>query len=97
MPAHMFLIRKNQHWEFVHGEVFWNPLNLPNLSLEDTFHLFATTPVKVAAKLLQINNGKTGYYLANIADKKYYYCGESFEDIRAKLMELGIGMLEPQR
>lgn len=51
--------------------------------------------MKVAARLLQINDGKPGYYLADIVDKKYYYCGENLEDIRAKLRELGIGKLEP--
>jgi hypothetical protein len=97
IPGHIFLVRKREHWEFIHGEVFWNPLNLPKLSLEDTFSMFGTTLVKVAAKLLQINNGQPGYYLANLADKKYYYCGENLEDIRTKLRELGIGQLEPTR
>ncbi|WP_170213591.1 hypothetical protein [Dulcicalothrix desertica] len=50
---------------------------------------------ELAAKLQQINDGKPGYYLADIADKKYYYCGENLEDIRVKLREIGIGKLEP--
>ncbi|BDA72946.1 hypothetical protein RIVM261_012150 [Rivularia sp. IAM M-261] len=94
-PAHIFLVKKRQNWEFVHGEVFWNPLNLPDLSLEDTFSMFGTSIVKVTAKLLQINDGQPGYYLADIAEKKYYYCSENLEDIRTKLRELGIGKLEP--
>lgn len=96
MPAHIILVKKFTNWEFVHGDVFWNPLNLPHLTLEDTFAMFGVSLVKVAAKLLQINNGLSGYYLANIADKKYYYCGENIEDIRRKLEELGISKLEQQ-
>jgi hypothetical protein len=69
MPTHIFLVKKRENWEFVHGEVFWNPLNLPHLTLEDTFAMFRTALVKVAAKLLEINNGKPGYYLADINEE----------------------------
>ncbi len=32
-----------------------------------------------------------GYYLVNLAERKYYYCGETWEDVKAKFLDLGIG------
>lgn len=46
-------------------------------------------------ELFRINCGRDGYYLANLRDKKYYYCGLEFEDINTKLKELGIGRDDP--
>jgi hypothetical protein len=46
---------------------------------------------KVAREFFKINGGKEGYYLANILDKKYYYCGQSPQDVKNRLIELGIG------
>ena len=40
--------------------------------------------------LFKINGGQEGYYLANILDKQYYYCGKNPYDVKAKLNELGI-------
>jgi len=50
---------------------------------------------QVANELRRINNGKQGYYIANILDKKYYYCGSEWEDVKTKLRELGIGRENP--
>nr|WP_306296913.1 hypothetical protein [Nostoc sp. TCL26-01] len=45
--------------------------------------------------MFRINGGNAGYYLANLRDKKYYYCGDNWEDVKTKLEELGIGKDEP--
>ncbi|GAA6623470.1 hypothetical protein [Scytonema sp. NUACC26] len=45
--------------------------------------------------LFQINGGKAGYYLANLRDRKYYFCGISLEDVRHKLLSLGISRIDP--
>ncbi len=50
---------------------------------------------KVAIALFGVNGGKQGYYIANILDKKYYYCGTQWEDVKTKLKELGIGRDDP--
>ena len=50
---------------------------------------------KVANQLRLINNGKEGFYIADIKDKKYYYCGTEWEDVKNKLRELGIGRDDP--
>ncbi|MBW4512174.1 MAG: hypothetical protein KME64_37625 [Scytonematopsis contorta HA4267-MV1] len=83
--------RRGNGWAFKEGEPFINWLNAPILSQEDLFAAFDTSMKKVAIELFRVNDGKQGYYIANILDKKYYYCGTEWEDVKIKLKELGIG------
>lgn len=57
--------------------------------------MFGTTKNKVVIELFRINGGKIGYYLVNLREKKYYYCGQDWASVKAKLRELGIGRDEP--
>ncbi|BAZ17546.1 hypothetical protein NIES4071_94260 [Calothrix sp. NIES-4071] len=66
-----------------------------NFNSVDWENFFGTTKSKVVTELFRINGGKPGYYLANLLEHKYYYCGESNEDLRIKFLELGIGSVEP--
>lgn len=50
---------------------------------------------EVAIELFRLNGGKAGYYIADIFEKKYYYCGTQWEDVKIKLRELGIGKQDP--
>lgn len=89
--------RKSDRWRFLHGEIFWNPLNLPiPQTIEVLLWCFRTSMGEVIEHLRKINNAAEGYYLANILDKKYYYCGTEWDDIKTKLMDLGIGTQEPK-
>jgi hypothetical protein len=91
-PIHYRIIeRRGKIWAFREGETFVNFFNAPDLDMEDLFSLFDTSMEKIAAELRRINGGKQGYYIANILDKKYYYCGPQWEDVKDKLKELGIG------
>ncbi|NJL11048.1 MAG: hypothetical protein HC908_15200 [Calothrix sp. SM1_7_51] len=49
---------------------------------------------EVANELKIINGGKEGFYLADIQEKKYYYCGREWASVKTKLQELGIGRPE---
>ena len=53
--------------------------------VEEEFKAFGTSMKHVAVELFRINGGKPGYYIANILDKKYYYCGVEWKDVKAKL------------
>lgn len=55
---------------------------------------YGISPQQVAIALFRINGGKAGYYLANLRDRHYYYCGSSLEDVKVKLQELGIGVAD---
>lgn len=67
--------------------------------LEHVERQYGLTEEQVIIELLGINGGKPGYYLANLRDKKYYYCGLLWSDVKTTLQELGIGrtdLLEKQ-
>jgi hypothetical protein len=87
--------RRGKIWAFKEGESFVNLFNAPDLDMEDLFSLFDTSMQKIAAELRRINGAKQGYYIADIQDKKYYYCGTEWEDVKVKLRELGIGRADP--
>lgn len=54
-----------------------------NFNTMDWDNSFGTTKSLVVTERFYINGGKHGYYLANLLELKYYYCGESDEDLRA--------------
>ena len=87
--------RRGNGWAFKEGEPFINLFNEPMLALHDLFAAFDTSMKKVALELFRINGGLQGYYIADILDKKYYYCGREWSDVKAKLLELGIGKPDP--
>jgi len=86
-------------WCFSRSKVFYNPLNLPieggDFSQANVEALFCTTKAEVVTELFRINGGKLGYYLVNLLDKQYYYCGAIREGVKFKLRELGIGRPDP--
>ncbi|MHC5762608.1 hypothetical protein [Nostoc sp.] len=45
-------------------------------------------------ELFRVNGGKAGYYIANLKDKLYYYCGSTLDDVRRQFLSLGIGRTE---
>jgi hypothetical protein len=87
--------RRGNGWAFKEGEPFINLFNMPLLSQPDLFTAFGTSMKKVAIELFRINGGKQGYYIADIKDNKYYYCGSEWKDVKLKLIELGIGRPDP--
>ncbi len=63
---------------------------------DDLKLLYDISPQQVAIELFRLNGGVSGYYLADLrTNKKYYYCGQSPEDVKLKLLELGIGRVDP--
>jgi hypothetical protein len=77
------------------ARVFYNSTNRP-INLVDVEQEFGLTSQQVVIELFRINGGTAGYYLANLKDKKYYYCGLDWEDVKRQLLTLGIGREEPQ-
>ncbi len=65
------------------------------IQLEHVERQFDLTEQQTIAELFRINGGKSGYYLANLRDRKYYYCGLNWEDIKTTLQSLGIGRADP--
>ncbi|MFN6560023.1 MAG: hypothetical protein RMY28_009465 [Nostoc sp. ChiSLP01] len=84
---------ERSYWHFLKGKAFYNPQNLPNQG--DVEFMFGTTKEDVVLELLKINGGKTGYYLVDLRNKEYYYCGTEFDNVKTKLRSLGIGREDP--
>ena len=64
---------------------------------DDLKLLYGISPQQVAIELFRLNGGMSGYYLADLrTNKKYYYCGDKPQDVKRKLLELGIGRADPQ-
>ncbi len=62
----------------------------------DLKSLYDISLQQIAIELFRINGGRCGYYLADLRIlKKYYYCGNEPEDVKLKLLELGIGRIDP--
>lgn len=92
-PLHFMIVRREgTKWIFSGGgRVILNPRNVPVLlSVEDRLHRFKLTPSQAMIELFRINGGKPGYYLINMRNKQYYYCGTELSDVRLKLIDLGV-------
>jgi hypothetical protein len=77
------------------GDAFYNPRGIPT-DCSSVLEQFGISKEQVLIELFRINGGKEGFYLANIKDEKYYYCGTTWADVRSQLLELGIGREHPQ-
>lgn len=94
-PASFQIIRREGNsWYFRQGKVFYRGANTPE-SIKDREQQYGLTKEKIVIELFRLSMGKEGYYLANLADKKYYYCGLELQDVKITLQYLGIGIADP--
>ncbi|BBD65741.1 hypothetical protein NIES4072_05810 [Nostoc commune NIES-4072] len=82
---------RNGRWFIKNLEVF---VTFSTTNHEDIKTLYGITEGQIVIELFRINGGKSGYYLANIQDKTYYYCVDR-NGVKSKLLELGIGRIDP--
>jgi hypothetical protein len=45
--------------------------------------------------LFRVNAGRDGFYIANLKDKQYYYCGLTADSVKTQFLSLGIGRVDP--
>lgn len=96
MPFHYQVYEREGVKWFVKdkGSVFYNATSA-HMQLEHIAYQFGLTEQQVVIELFRINGGLPGYYLANLKDRKYYYCGVAWENIKQTLQNLGIGRADP--
>lgn len=93
-PDYFQIVRYDgEAWYFKHSQRFYNPqrIKIPsfiNLSQIDKLAAFGTTTSKLIKEFCLINGGQIGYYLADLNDQKYYYCGLNWKDIKHTLRSL---------
>ena len=86
--------RVSNGWLIKKGELFYTTLPFA-VDMSDFELLYGISKQQVAVNLRKINGGEAGYYLADLRNKKYYYCGTEPEGVRVKLRSLGIGRDDP--
>ena len=87
LPFHIRVIYRHLEegrWEFLSVKPFYNPRGIPN-DLEEYYGL---TKANVVVELFRVSNGKEGWYLANLRDRRYYYCGLTRESVRETLRNI---------
>lgn len=84
---------RSGRWFLKHMEHFYSSCKA-TVNREDP-SIYGVTEQAVVVELFRINGGKSGYYLANFKDRKYYYCGMTLESVKATLLNLGIGRVDP--
>lgn len=97
-PSYYLIVRREGNtWFFkAKGKVFYNPLDVSvSLDLTDRLKRYGVTASEVVIELFRLQLGKPGYYLVNLKDKRYYFCGAGWNNIRCTLQELGIGRPDP--
>ena len=97
-PEHIQVVeRLDEEWSFLQPNRVVPPCERV---LDTNFftcreHQYGLTKGKLVLEFRLLTGGKLGYYLADMKTKLYYYCGESWDDVRAKLLEIGIGRVHP--
>jgi hypothetical protein len=97
-PLHYLIVQRDANtWRFKSGgNVFYNPRNVPvSLDLDALLQRFRLTVGAAMVEMFRLNGGKPGYYLINLREKQYYYCGLDWEGVRATFRSLGIGKEDP--
>ena len=96
-PGYYMVVKAEvRGWGFYEGDLFYNPSSEEiSLDPEELLDRFGSNMSQIVLELFQVNGGRHGYYLANLRDKKYYYCGEGEDSVKDKLLELGIGRADP--
>jgi hypothetical protein len=97
-PAYLRILERNSEgWCVYKPKVFYNPHDDYSHDFELDWKVYGVSKQKLVVELFCQFGGKLGYYLANLRDKKYYYCGLTNLDIQKTLYSLGIGIQEGER
>lgn len=86
-PIYYYVVERDAQvgaWKFKKGESFYNPSE-KDINYEEKERYFGLTKPKIATELFRINGGKSGWYLVNMRDRQYYYCGLTRESVKEKL------------
>ncbi|MBD2690611.1 hypothetical protein [Anabaena catenula] len=81
-------------WFIKVGKLFYSKLPFA-VDFNDFELLYGITKQQIIIELFRAGEGKSGYYLANLRGKQFYYCGIQPENVKFRLRKLGIGRDDP--
>ncbi|RCJ20158.1 hypothetical protein A6S26_05400 [Nostoc sp. ATCC 43529] len=85
---------ERDRWQHVLGSSFYNLSGEPP-DLEFAIRKYDISREKLAAELFRASDGKSGYCIGDLKQKRFYYCGVDVKSVRDKLRSLGIGREDP--
>jgi hypothetical protein len=93
---HVFYRNADGRWGRVRGDSSIRLNSYPDLPLDQAEWnlktMYDISDQEIYIELFRINGGRAGYYLANLWNRKYYYCGLEYSDVIEQLHELGFGL-----
>lgn len=89
-PAYIDIVHKTgDRWIRLKTTVVCNMSGRPHDPTQQ-FSKYGLTQKGVLVELYKRYQGLDGWYLTDLINKEYYYCGATSEDVERKLVELGI-------
>lgn len=82
-------------WHFKKMTPFYTRIPI-SIDYNDFELLYGISKQQVINEAARIRQGEPGFYLVNLRQKRYYYCGKQSKDVRAMLLSLGIGRSDPR-
>jgi hypothetical protein len=90
IPAYIDIVHKTGDcWQRLKPESIFNMSGKP-YDPSQQYSKFGLTPKGILVELYKRYQGLDGWYLVHMAEKDYYYCGATAEDVQRKLLHLGI-------
>jgi hypothetical protein len=89
-PQYIYIVQKTAgEWRFREpSKIIYRGTSEIDLSHRETH--YRLTLKQIIIELFKINGGKLGFYLADMKHEKYYYCGTQLDDVREKLISIGV-------
>lgn len=95
IPGYLRIFHNQQgRWQYVMGSSFYNPSGEPP-DLEFATRKYNISRSQLAVELFRASDGKLGYCIGDLRQKRFYYCGTDVDSVRKCLRSLGIGTDDP--
>lgn len=90
-PSHFVFLRKEQNdWFVIKSKTLMNASDLPVLPVADRVKQYGYTLYQLTIECFRHFLGRDGYYIVDLKQKKYYYCGQEGDSIKQTVKSLGI-------
>jgi hypothetical protein len=93
---HVFHRHVDGRWGRVQRQTALRIRSYPELPLDqsqwDLERIYGISDRAVEIELFRINGGSAGYYLADLATRRYWYCGLEYPAVKDQIRALGVAI-----
>ena len=94
-PSYFRIYEKNSdRWYVLPGQKFFSQSNL-SLEQGKLEARYGMTISEIVQQFFALARGRSGFYLADLKHRQFYFCGQSADDVRHTLWQLGITRPDP--